>query len=80
MPGRPGPATGPRDSLPGTETTRTNKRPKQNLKKSRLPNRLSWLGDMGRADQKTVSIDPRPTEPSIHLAFDGRSRRYRDAT
>ena len=41
---------------------------------------VSWLGHMARADRKTVSIDTRPTEPSLHLAFDGRSNRYRDAT
>ena len=41
---------------------------------------VSWLGHMAQADRKTVSIDTRPTEPSLHLAFDGRSNRYRDAT
>ena len=37
--------------------------------KSRVCERLSWLGDMGRADRRIVSIGTRPTEPRPHLAF-----------
>ena len=52
----------------------------QTLKSRVCSNVVSWLGHMARADRKTVSIDTRPTEPRLHLAFDGHSNRYRDAT
>ena len=40
---------------------------------------LKFTNPPNSPDRKTVPIDTRPTEPSLHLAFDGRRNRYRDA-